>query len=56
MIKALKKSDNITKGRGVRKAIEENATTPNKDYEITKEGNTKVEHMNTAKTQDSRNS
>jgi len=41
-ITALKKSGEITKGQGIHRVIEEKATMPNKDYEITEEGNVRV--------------
>ena len=42
-ITALKKSKSITKGQGIHSVIEEQATNRNKEYELTKDGNVKVE-------------
>lgn len=41
-ITALKKSGEITKGQGIHKVIEEKAAIPDRQYEITEEGNVKV--------------
>ena len=44
-VTALKKSTEITKGQGIHKIIEEKATKAGKSYEITSEGNIKVEEL-----------
>ncbi len=44
-ITALKKSKEITRGQGIHRVIEEKAVKLNKDYEITENGNVKVEAL-----------
>lgn len=44
-ITALKKSKSITKGQGIHSIIEEQATNRNKEYELTEDGNIKVDFL-----------